>query len=84
MMMRTTLTLDDDIATRLQAESRRTERPFKVVVNEYLRMALAQRKAMRAATEFRVTPMDMGGPQPGRSYDDIGALLNDVEGADHQ
>jgi hypothetical protein len=84
MMMRTTLTLDDDVATRLQSESRRTGQPFKVVVNEYLRMAMAQRKAMRAAAEFRVTPMDLGGPQPGRSYDDIGALLNDVEGADHR
>ena len=83
-MMRTTLTLDDDVASRLQAESRRTGRPFKVVVNEYLRAAMAQRKALQAAAPFRVQAVDMGGPLPGRSYDDIGALLDEVEGADHR
>jgi uncharacterized protein (UPF0262 family) len=83
-MMRTTLTLDDDVATRLQAESRRTGRPFKVVVNEYLRIAMTQRKAMQAAAPFRVKAVDMGGPVPGHSYDDIGALLEEVEGADHR
>ena len=80
-MMRTTLTLDDDVASRLQTESRRSGRPFKVVVNEYLRAAMAQRKAVRSATPFRVHAVDMGGPLPGRSYDDIGALLDEVEGA---
>ena len=38
--MRTPVTLDDDIATRLKAESRRTDRPFKVVANEYLRIRI--------------------------------------------
>jgi uncharacterized protein (UPF0262 family) len=83
-MMRTTLTLDEDVASRLRAESRRTGRPFKVVVNEYLRVAMAQRKAMQVATPFRVKPVDMGGTLLGRSYDDIGALLDEVEGADHR
>ena len=83
-MMRTTLTLDEDVASRLQAESRRTGRSFKVVVNEYLRVAMAQRKAMQVATPFRVKAVDMGGTLPGRSYDDIGALLDEVEGADHR
>ena len=79
--MRTTLTLDDDVASRLQIESRRSGRPFKVVVNEYLRAAMAQRKAVRSAAPFRVDAVDLGGPLPGRSYDDIGALLDEVEGA---
>jgi hypothetical protein len=79
--MRTTLTLDDDVASRLQAEARRSGRPFKVVVNEHLRAALAQRKALKALPLFRVEPRDMGGPVPGQSYDNIGALLDEVEGA---
>ena len=83
-MMRTTLTLDDDVATRLQAESRRTGRPFKVVVNEYLRIAMAQRKSLRAAPEFRVAAINLGGASQGRSYDNVGALLDDIEGDDHQ
>jgi hypothetical protein len=32
--MRTTLTLDDDIAAGLQAEARKSGHPFKVVVND--------------------------------------------------
>jgi len=63
------LTLDDDVAARLQAEARRSGRPFKVVVNEHLRAALSQRKAAKTAPELRVVPRALGGPQPGLSYD---------------
>jgi hypothetical protein len=83
-MMRTTLTLDEDVAAKLKAESRRTGRPFKDIVNEFLRAAMAQRKAAQAATPFRVKVLDMGGPLEGRSYDDIGALLDEVEGAERR
>jgi hypothetical protein len=82
--MRTTLTLDDDVAARLQAESRRTGRPFKTVVNEYLRAGLAQRRVAKTAVRFRVEPVSMGVPLPGRSYDNIGALLEEIEGAEHR
>ena len=82
--MRTTLTLDDDVAARLQAEARRSGRPFKTVVNEHLRAALAQRKAFKALPAFRVEPRNMGGPMPGLSYDNIGALLDDIEGAERR
>ncbi len=81
--MRTTLTLDDDVATRLQAEARQSGRPFRAVVNEHLRAALSQRKAVKAAPEFQVVPRALGGPQPGLSYDDVGALLDHLEGT-HQ
>lgn len=82
--MRTTLTLEDDIAARLQAEARKTGRPFKVVVNEYLRAGLAQRRAAKSASPFHVTPIAMGEMLPGRSYDNIGGLLEEVEGAEHR
>jgi hypothetical protein len=82
--MRTTITLDDDIAARLQAESRKSGRPFKIVVNEYLRAGLAQRRAADKAAPFRVEPVRMGALLPGRSYDNIGALLEDVESFEHQ
>ncbi len=80
--MRTTLTLDEDIARRLQAESRRTGEPFKTVVNNFLRAGLAQRRVAKAAAPFRVEPVHMGAPLPGRSYDRIGTLLEEIEGAD--
>ncbi|MEZ5498264.1 MAG: hypothetical protein R3E77_02420 [Steroidobacteraceae bacterium] len=82
--MRTTLTLDDDVASRLQAEARRSGRPFGVVVNEYLRAGLAQRRAVQDAAPFRVRATNLGGPVRGHSYDDIGALLDEVEGAAHR
>ena len=80
----TSLTLDDDVAARLQAESRRTGRPFKAIVNEYLRAGLARRRAAPAAPAFRVEPVHLGEPIPGRSYDRIGALLEEVEDAQHR
>jgi hypothetical protein len=82
--VRTTLTLDDDIAARLQAEVRRTGRPFKDVVNENLRAGLARKRAPRAAERFRVIPQEMGGPLIGGSYDNIGALLDEAEGSDRR
>jgi hypothetical protein len=82
--MRTTLTLDEDVAARLQAEARRTGRSFKVVVNEYLRAGLSQRRATKSAAAFRVNPVHRGAPIPGLSYDHISALLDEVEGAGHR
>lgn len=82
--MRTTLTLDEDVARRLHAEARRTGKPFKVVVNEYLRLGLAQKRSMRAAPDFELETIDLGGPQPGLSYDDVGGLLEAVEGPAHR
>lgn len=38
--MRTTLTLDDDLAHRLREQTRRTGKSFKQVVNETLRQGL--------------------------------------------
>jgi Arc/MetJ family transcription regulator len=35
--MRTTLTLDDDVAAKLKAEARLAGRPFREIVNEMLR-----------------------------------------------
>jgi hypothetical protein len=80
--VRTTLTLDDDVAARLQAESRRRGLPFKTLVNEHLRAALAQRQTRQTAPPFTIAAVDLGGPVAGRSYDDIAALLDDAEGAD--
>ncbi|MBS0367421.1 MAG: DUF2191 domain-containing protein [Proteobacteria bacterium] len=83
-MMRTTLTLEDDVAARLQAEARRTGQPFKVIVNQHLRRSLAQRTRARGVAPFRVNPRNLGGPASGMSYDDIGTLLERAEGPEHR
>lgn len=82
--MRTTLTLDEDIAERLQAESQRTGRSFKEVVNEHLRTSLARSRALKSMSQFRVIPTDLGGSATAASYDDVAALLEESEGAEHR
>ena len=60
-MMRTTLTLDDDITNELKAESRRTGKPLKAVVNETLRRGLgAGTFPSRDLPRFRVRPKACG------------------------
>jgi plasmid stability protein len=82
--MRTTLTLDEDIAAKLKAESRRTGRSFRDVVNEILRRGFASRRQTGRREPFRVAARDLGGLQPGLSLDNIGDLLEQVEGPRHR
>ena len=79
--MRTTVTLDDDVAARLLAESRRRGVPFKTLGNAHLRAALAQRQTRQTVLPFTIAVVDLGGPMAGRSYDHIANLLDDAEGA---
>jgi hypothetical protein len=78
--VRTTLTLDDDVAARLRAEARRTGRPFKQVVNECLRRGLLRPRRAAGRAPFRVVARDLGALKPGLSLDNIGELLEVVEG----
>ncbi|MBI3688234.1 MAG: ribbon-helix-helix protein, CopG family [Actinobacteria bacterium] len=48
--MRTTLTLDDDLAAQLRRLARETGRPFKQLVNEALRAGLMPTSADRSET----------------------------------
>ena len=53
--MRTTLTLDDDLATKLRALAHRRRVSFKEVVNSVLRRGLvAQESRSRSSPPFRV------------------------------
>jgi Ribbon-helix-helix protein, copG family len=82
--VRTTLSLDEDIAARLQSEARRTGQPFKALVNELLRSGLAQRRPARRIERFEVEAHNFGALKPGVSLDSIGALLEQLEGPDHR
>jgi hypothetical protein len=77
--MRTTLTLDDDVAGKLAAEARRSGRSFKQVVNACLRMALNAKRQAAPPPAFvvKTRPLD---PVPGVSFDNIEALLDQLEG----
>jgi hypothetical protein len=80
--VRTTLTLDDDVAKLLEKEVRRSGGSFREVVNRYLRMGLVAAR-QQAGKPFVVTPVELGLP-PGFSYDNVEELIETIEGAGHR
>jgi hypothetical protein len=80
--VRTTLTLDDDVASLLNKEVRHSGTSFKEAVNHYLRLGLmpAKRQPVRS---FKVKARPLG-LAPGLSYDNIGELLEAIEGPAHK
>jgi hypothetical protein len=78
--VRTTLTLDDDVAAKLQSLKRRSGRAFRDVVNDVLRRGLARPAATPARERFRVVARDLGARRPGVSLDNIAELIEHVEG----
>ena len=81
--MRTTLTLDDDVAAKLRSEARRTGRPFKELVNEHLRRSLNTPAKAAREKPFRIHARNLG-LRPGLDYDNIGELLEQIEGPFHK
>jgi hypothetical protein len=83
--VRTTLTLDEDVARRLKAEMRRSGKPFRTVVNDYLRTALSSPPRVPGAEPpFVVHARNLGALRPGLSLDNIGELLEAAEGPLHR
>jgi hypothetical protein len=82
--MRTTLTLDDDVAVKLKTESQRAGRSFREIVNETLRRGLESRRATAQRRAFKVTARDLGNLKPGLSLDNIAELIEHVEGSLHR
>ena len=58
--MRTTLTIDDNIARQLKAIVHRTGKSFKAVVNEALRAGIENNRIAAAARPYRLDPVAMG------------------------
>jgi Arc/MetJ family transcription regulator len=81
--VRTTLTLDDDVAAKLQSMSRRSGQSFKDVVNEMLRRGLADAAGPARRRPFRVHARDLGARRPG-SFDSVADLLEQLEGPLHR
>jgi plasmid stability protein len=76
---RTTLTLDDDVAAKLDAEARRSGRSFKETVNSCLRRALTEARRRPEAKPFKIEARDMG-LRPGLDVDNVEELLDQVDG----
>lgn len=76
--MRTTLTLDSDVAERLTSEVRRTGRSLKSVVNEAIRSGLGVSGKQPKAPRFTVVPHAFG-LQPGIDPDRLNQLVDELE-----
>ena len=76
--VRTTLTLDEDIAAKLQAETRRSGRTFRDVVNETLRRGLLARRTKAASKP--VLPRFSLGLRAGIDLDNAELLLDELGG----
>jgi hypothetical protein len=77
--MRTTLTLDDDVAILLKRLSQERQVPFKTLLNEALRAGLRQLEAPASPPAFHTQPVLLGRCLVG-NLDDIAEVLALVEG----
>jgi len=75
--MRTSLSLDDDVASFLSVEVRVSGKSFKEAVNHYLRLGLMASKQENRKKPFVVTPRALGLPA-GLSYDNVEDLLRSL------
>ena len=75
--MRTTLTLDDDVADSLKEQARLLNMPFKRIVNDALRRGISP-GVREDRPVFRVTPLS-GGFRPGVDLLKLNQLNDELE-----
>ena len=82
--MRTTLTLEADVAVLLKRLVKRRGGSFKDTVNSALRRGIEEMSAPgTASARYEVAPFDLGGSLVG-SLDNVEEVLSRVEGARHR
>jgi hypothetical protein len=80
--VRTTLTLDDDVAKLLRRELRRSGTSLKAAVNHFLRLGLMA-SGKQERKPFVVHPRPLGLPA-GLGYDNVEDLIEALEGPTHR
>lgn len=82
--MRTTLTLDDDLAMMLKREAQASDRPFRDVVNDAIRRGLLESTAPRTRIEVPVFNLGYGAAMAADPWDtlagDDAARLRELTG----
>jgi hypothetical protein len=81
--MRTTLTIDDDVAVALERMRRAQDKSFKEVVNQTLRRGLEQANAPKPRKPFRTKSVSLGRCLIGDIVD-ISEAIALGEGEDHK
>jgi hypothetical protein len=80
--MRTTLTLDADVAAKAKRAGAKLGKPFKEIINAALRIGLEEVLKPATAKPYRTQPRPMGLRQ-GLSYDNVAEMLAAAEGEDY-
>jgi plasmid stability protein len=83
MSIRTTISLDDDVAARVKRESLSRGVSFRDTLNDLLRAALLSIDYKPRRRALAILPTHMG-HKPGLNYDSIESLLEYGEGDRHR
>ena len=83
MSIRTTVSLDDDVAARVKRESLSRGASFRNTLNDLLRAALLGIDYRPQRRALAILPTHMG-HKPGLNYDSIESLLEYGEGDRHR
>lgn len=81
--MRTTLSLDDDVAARIEQLRQALDKPLKELVNEALRRGLAGIHELPRPAPYRTQPVDLGRCRL-PNVDDVASALAAAEGEGHR
>ena len=76
--MRTTLSLDDDVAVLLEQMRKARDTTFKRIVNDALREGLARLSSPAETRAFRTQPVDLGSCYY-PNLDNVWEVLDEVE-----
>ncbi len=81
--MRTTLTLDPDVAAKAKKGASKLGKPFREVINSALRIGLEEVLAPPRAKAYQTTSRPLA-LHKGLSYDNISELIAHSEGEGHR
>lgn len=82
--MRTTLTLDDEVVLGIRnLQRKRPDTSFKRIVNDVIKKGLEVEMPTKSR-EFKIRTFPNARPKPGLNFDNIEALLSQVEGDDRK
>jgi hypothetical protein len=76
--MRTTLTIEEDVAQEIRQRMADKKLPLKRVVNDALRAGLSKTGKKERTTRFVVKPWPLG-LKPGIDHDKLGQLIDQLE-----
>jgi hypothetical protein len=77
--MRTTLTIDDNLAGVLRKKAYESGKPFKEVVNRALQAGIQAEHALPRSRPYKIKPVSLGGVLPGINIDKALRLADEIE-----